>query len=168
MQQCCCVAGYLLQDTCKYDQRTVRPVEGIERENRASKRTLVMVCTIVSPEEFSGPEDRERLPTTIALPQPAPSRLPGSHSSFARIFSPELDLILACCGDDSDGRLSAPYPANSAARCRLGAADSARASIMAWCRWFFAGCPLKWTPARSSGLEASGSRTKPMPTALFG
>ena len=52
-------------------------------------------------------EDRELLPTTIALPQPAPSRLPGSTSSYARIFSPELDLILACCGNDPDGRLSA-------------------------------------------------------------
>jgi hypothetical protein len=52
-------------------------------------------------------EDRELLPTTITLPQPAPSRLPSSTSSYARIFNPELDLILACCGDDSDGRLSA-------------------------------------------------------------
>jgi hypothetical protein len=40
------------------------------------------------------------------LAQPAPSRLPGSVSSYARIFSPELDLILACSGDDSDGSLS--------------------------------------------------------------
>jgi Uncharacterised nucleotidyltransferase len=35
------------------------------------------------------------------LPQPAPSRLPASIAPYARIFSPELDLILACCGDDS-------------------------------------------------------------------
>ena len=40
------------------------------------------------------------------MAQPAPSRLPASSSAYTRIFSPELDLILACCGDDSDGRLS--------------------------------------------------------------
>lgn len=40
------------------------------------------------------------------MAQPAPSRLPASHSAFGQIFSPELDLILACCGDDSDGCLS--------------------------------------------------------------
>ena len=33
--------------------------------------------------------------------------MPSSTSSYARIFSPELDLILACSGDDSDGSLSA-------------------------------------------------------------
>jgi predicted nucleotidyltransferase len=55
-------------------------------------------------------EDRERLPTTIALPQPAPSRLPAATTPYASIFSPELDLILACCGDDADGRLSASIP----------------------------------------------------------
>jgi predicted nucleotidyltransferase len=41
------------------------------------------------------------------LPQPAPSRLPGSLTPYTRIFTPELDLILACSGDDSDGTLSA-------------------------------------------------------------
>jgi predicted nucleotidyltransferase len=46
-------------------------------------------------------EDRERSPTTIALPQAAQSRAPASIAPYARIFSPELDLILACCGDDS-------------------------------------------------------------------
>jgi Uncharacterised nucleotidyltransferase len=40
------------------------------------------------------------------LAQSAPSRQPASHSAYGRIFSPELDLILACCGDDSDGSLS--------------------------------------------------------------
>jgi Uncharacterised nucleotidyltransferase len=44
------------------------------------------------------------------LPQPAPSRLPASLTPYAGIFAPELDLILACCGDDSDGRLSARVP----------------------------------------------------------
>jgi len=52
-------------------------------------------------------EDRERLPTTIALPQPAPSRLPTAITPYASTFSPELDLILACCADDSGERLSA-------------------------------------------------------------
>jgi hypothetical protein len=55
-------------------------------------------------------EDRRAVPddhSIIALPQPAPSRLPASTSPYTSIFSPELDLILACCGDDSDGRLSA-------------------------------------------------------------
>jgi hypothetical protein len=33
--------------------------------------------------------------------------VPSSSSSPAHIFSPELDLILACCGDDSGGRVSA-------------------------------------------------------------
>ena len=33
--------------------------------------------------------------------------MPSSTSSYARIFSRELDLILACCGDDSGGRFSA-------------------------------------------------------------
>jgi hypothetical protein len=55
-------------------------------------------------------EDPKRLPTTITLPQPAPSRLPTSLTPYAGIFGPELDLILACCGDDSDGRLSARVP----------------------------------------------------------
>jgi hypothetical protein len=45
--------------------------------------------------------------TTIASPQPAPSRLPTSIAPYAGTFSPELDLILACCGDDSDGHFSA-------------------------------------------------------------
>jgi Uncharacterised nucleotidyltransferase len=47
------------------------------------------------------------LPTTIALPQSAPSRVPASISPYTVIFSAELDLILSCCGNDSDGRLSA-------------------------------------------------------------
>jgi Uncharacterised nucleotidyltransferase len=46
------------------------------------------------------------LPTTIALPQSAPSRLPVSISPYTVVFNPELDLILACCGNDSDGQLS--------------------------------------------------------------
>jgi hypothetical protein len=33
--------------------------------------------------------------------------VPRSSSSYTRIFSPELDLILACCGGDSGGRFSA-------------------------------------------------------------
>ncbi|HEV7550033.1 MAG TPA: nucleotidyltransferase family protein [Candidatus Angelobacter sp.] len=41
------------------------------------------------------------------MPQPAPSRLPTSIAPYAGTFSPELDLILACCGDDSDGHFSA-------------------------------------------------------------
>jgi hypothetical protein len=41
------------------------------------------------------------------LPQPAPSRSPTSSAPYAGTFSPELDLILACCGDDSDGHFSA-------------------------------------------------------------
>ena len=41
------------------------------------------------------------------MPQPAPSRLPTATTPYASTFSPELDLILACCGSDSDGRLSA-------------------------------------------------------------
>ncbi len=67
------------------------------------------VCIIVSREEFPGPgiETYRRPPP---LPQPAPSRLPASTSPYTTIFSPELDLILACCGDDSDGRLSARIP----------------------------------------------------------
>ena len=50
-------------------------------------------------------DDRGLLPD--ALPQPAPSRLPTSTSPYASSFSPELDLILACCRDDSDGSRSA-------------------------------------------------------------
>jgi hypothetical protein len=41
------------------------------------------------------------------LPQPAPSRLPDPISSYSSTFSPELDLILACCGEDSGGHSSA-------------------------------------------------------------
>jgi hypothetical protein len=47
------------------------------------------------------------LPTTIALPQSAPSRLPVSISPYTVVFNPELDLILACCGNNFDGQLSA-------------------------------------------------------------
>jgi hypothetical protein len=47
------------------------------------------------------------LPTTIALPQSAPSRPPVSISPYTVVFNAELDLILACCGNDSDGQLSA-------------------------------------------------------------
>jgi Uncharacterised nucleotidyltransferase len=43
-------------------------------------------------------EDREAS-DDIALPQPAPSRLPAATTSYANTFSPELDLILACCAD---------------------------------------------------------------------
>jgi predicted nucleotidyltransferase len=52
-------------------------------------------------------EDRERVPKTITLPQPAPSRLPAAITPYASTFSPEIDLILACCGDDAGGGLSA-------------------------------------------------------------
>jgi len=41
------------------------------------------------------------------LPQPAPSRLPDPISSYSSTFSPELDLILACYGEDSGGHSSA-------------------------------------------------------------
>jgi hypothetical protein len=37
------------------------------------------------------------------LPQPAPSRLSDPISSYTSTFTPELDLILACCGEDSGG-----------------------------------------------------------------
>ncbi|HYM05028.1 MAG TPA: nucleotidyltransferase family protein [Terriglobales bacterium] len=43
----------------------------------------------------------------MPLPQPAPSRAPSAIAPCAITFSAELDLILACCGEDSDGRLSA-------------------------------------------------------------
>lgn len=36
--------------------------------------------------------------------------MPSATVPYAIIFSPELDLILACCGDDSDGRQSANIP----------------------------------------------------------
>ncbi len=36
--------------------------------------------------------------------------MPSAIVPYAIIFSPELDLILACCGDDSDGRHSANIP----------------------------------------------------------
>ena len=60
-----------------------------------------------SPRRSFRSEDRERLSTAITLPQPAPSRLPAATTPYASTFSPELDLILACCGDDADGGLSA-------------------------------------------------------------
>ncbi len=37
------------------------------------------------------------------MPQPAPSPLPASNSPYTSTFSPELDLILACCGDQPGG-----------------------------------------------------------------
>jgi hypothetical protein len=40
------------------------------------------------------------------LPQPAPSRLRVADSPHTIIFNPELDLILACCGEDPRGGLS--------------------------------------------------------------
>jgi Uncharacterised nucleotidyltransferase len=40
------------------------------------------------------------------LPQPAPSRLPIADSPHTIIFNPELDLILACCGEDPREELS--------------------------------------------------------------
>jgi hypothetical protein len=40
------------------------------------------------------------------LPQPAPSRLSVADSPHTIIFNPELDLILACCGEDPRGELS--------------------------------------------------------------
>jgi predicted nucleotidyltransferase len=43
---------------------------------------------------------------TIALPQPAPSPLPAANSPYSAIFSPELDFILACCGDNPEEHLS--------------------------------------------------------------
>lgn len=45
--------------------------------------------------------------STVSLPRPEPSRLHALTSPYRVIFSRELDLILACCGDDSDGELSA-------------------------------------------------------------
>jgi putative nucleotidyltransferase-like protein len=96
-----------LKTPVKYDQRIFRLIEDLGKENRASKRTRAIVCTIVPLGEISGPKIESGYPTTIALPQPAPSRLPSSTSPYARIFGPELDLILACCGDDPDGRFSA-------------------------------------------------------------
>ena len=41
------------------------------------------------------------------MAHPAPSRPPASLSPYTSVFGPELDLILACCGEDPDGRLSA-------------------------------------------------------------
>jgi Uncharacterised nucleotidyltransferase len=35
------------------------------------------------------------------MPQPAPSPLPSSDPAYTSTFSPELDLILACCADQS-------------------------------------------------------------------
>lgn len=35
------------------------------------------------------------------MPQPAPSPLPASDPPYTSTFSPELDLILACCADQS-------------------------------------------------------------------
>jgi Uncharacterised nucleotidyltransferase len=35
------------------------------------------------------------------MPQPAPSPLPSSDPPYTSTFSPELDLILACCADQS-------------------------------------------------------------------
>jgi len=40
------------------------------------------------------------------LPQTAPSRLPIADSPATIIFNPEIDLILACCGEDRRGELS--------------------------------------------------------------
>jgi len=56
--------------------------------------------------EFSGPRIESNT-DDHALPQPAPSRLPDPTSSYTSVFSPELDLILACCRDDSSGFCSA-------------------------------------------------------------
>ena len=58
-------------------------------------------------EEFFRSEDRESVPTTRPLPQAATSRRPAPTSAYAVIFSRELDLILACCGDDREGENSA-------------------------------------------------------------
>jgi hypothetical protein len=41
------------------------------------------------------------------LSQPAPSRLPSTEFAYARVFGAELDLVLACCGNDADGSLAA-------------------------------------------------------------
>lgn len=40
------------------------------------------------------------------MPQAAPSRAPISDSPYTVVFNPELDLILACCGEDSSGERS--------------------------------------------------------------
>ncbi len=44
---------------------------------------------------------------TITLAHPVPSRPPVPITPYTSIFGTELDLILACCGNDSDGHLSA-------------------------------------------------------------
>ncbi len=62
---------------------------------------------IVSREESFRSEDRQSVPTTSTLPQTAPSRLPSPTSAYSVTFSPELDLILACCSDDPGGKNSA-------------------------------------------------------------
>jgi Uncharacterised nucleotidyltransferase len=56
---------------------------------------------IVSTTGVRRSERRALLPTTITMPQPAPSPLPSSDSPYTSTFSPELDLILACCADQS-------------------------------------------------------------------
>jgi putative nucleotidyltransferase-like protein len=43
---------------------------------------------------------------TKTLPQPAPSRRTAPTRKYTANFSPEFDLILACCSDDPHGSLS--------------------------------------------------------------
>ncbi len=45
------------------------------------------------------------MPTTNYLPQTAPSRLPESTAPYVITFGPELDLVLACCGEESSVRI---------------------------------------------------------------
>ncbi len=66
-----------------------------------------MVRIIVSTKGVPRSGHRALLPTTITLSQPAPSRLPASDSPYTSTFSAELDLILACCGNQSGGGASA-------------------------------------------------------------
>jgi hypothetical protein len=62
---------------------------------------------IVSRDEYFRSEDCKSVPTTSTLPTAATSRRLAPPSAYAVTFSPELDLILAGCGDDPDGGNSA-------------------------------------------------------------
>ena len=66
--------------------------------NIASKRGLRFQCGSFTIGNLRS-EDREQVPTTRPLTQTATSRRPASTSSYAVTFSPELDLILTCCGE---------------------------------------------------------------------
>jgi hypothetical protein len=57
--------------------------------------------------DTDGSEGSRAVAETPALPPLAPSRAPVSDTPITSIFSPELDLILACCGADSNEQPSA-------------------------------------------------------------